>query len=255
MRARSLFPYAGGKFYLMKDIKEIFDKEAKPVAIDVFGGSGKFLLNVEAKCKVYNDIDSRVVSLFRVAKEKPEELQAWFKFPLHSRELFDSFKAGSTSANEVEVAAQTLYLQYCSFAGKGGTFGYRMKPRGATIPVIENALERVMELHDEIRLWTIEHLDFRELIRRYDSPDTFFYLDPPYHGKKFYRHNLVEKDFGDLARMLPALRGRYLMNINRDEFVIDCFGEPTSAKRYMSFCDNARTAGKRGKRTELFYWN
>jgi DNA adenine methylase len=255
MRTRSLFPYAGGKFYLMKDIKEIFDKSGKTVAIDVFGGSGKFLLNVAAKAKVYNDIDSRLVNLFKVAKERPEELTAWFRFPLHSRELFNSFRCSRESGDEVEEAAKTLYLYYSSFAAKGETFGYGAKPRKAIVPKIENALQRVSEMHEEIKLWTIEHLDFRELLRRYDSPDAFFYLDPPYHGRKFYRYNFVEKDFQDLARLLSSLKGRYLMNINSDEFVIDCFGEPSSARQYTSFCDNARATGKRGKRTELLYWN
>jgi site-specific DNA-adenine methylase len=70
---RSLFPYPGGKFFLMKDIKEIFEKSGKTTAVDVFGGSGKFLLNVNAKIKVYNDLDSRLVNLYLVLRERHQE--------------------------------------------------------------------------------------------------------------------------------------------------------------------------------------
>lgn len=255
MRTKSLFPYAGGKFYLMKEIRELFEKSGRRVAIDVFGGSGKFLLNVDAKSKVYNDIDSRLVNLFKVAKERPDELAAWFKYPLHSRELFDGFKSTEEDGDDVASAAKTLYLHYTSFAAKGETFGYGAKPRGSTVVKIENALDRLSELHEEIRLWTIEHLDFRELMKRYDCEEAFFYLDPPYHGKKFYRHNFEVKDFEDLAGLLPSLKGKYLMNINKSEYIIDRFGVPSRESRFKSFCDNGRVNGKRRSRTELFYWN
>ena len=120
---------------------------------------------------------------------------------------------------------------------------------------IENALDRLSELHEEIRLWTIEHLDFRDLMKRYDSEEAFFYLDPPYFGKKFYRYNFTEKDFEDLASLLPSLKGKYLMNINKSEYIIDRFGVPSRESRFKSFCDNGRVNGKRRSRTELFYWN
>ena len=255
MRTRSLFPYAGGKFYLMNEIRELFEKSGRRTAVDVFGGSGKFLLNVDAGSKVYNDIDSRLVNLFKVAKERPDELAKWFKYPLHSRELFNEFKSTEEEGDEVSSAAKTLYLHYTSFAAKGETFGYGAKPRGSTVVKMENALDRLSELHEEVRLWTIEHLDFRELMKRYDCEEAFFYLDPPYFGKRFYRHNFTEKDFDDLAGILPGLKGKYLLNINKNEFILDRFGAPGREMEFKSFCDNARGGGKRGSRTELFYWN
>ena len=92
-------------------------------------------------------------------------------------------------------------------------------------------------------------------MKRYDSEDAFFYLDPPYFGKKFYQHNFTEKDFEDLAGILPCLKGRYLLNINKNEFVLSKFGEPSKESAFKNFCDNAKVGGKRGSRTELFYWN
>ena len=82
-----------------------------------------------------------------------------------------------------------------------------------------------------------------------------FLSGPPYFGKKFYQHNFTEKDFDDLASILPGLKGKYLLNINKNEFILDRFGAPCSEMEFKSFCDNARVSGKRGSRTELFYWN
>ena len=255
MKTRSLFPYAGGKFYLMKDIKEVFEKSGRHVAVDVFGGSGKFLLNVEARNKIYNDIDSRLVNLFRVMKERSEEFRNRFESFVYSRELFEEYFKMLETGEPVEDAYRTFYVFYCSFAGKGGTFGYQVRDRKSLGRKVIDVSTRLQDFHNEIQGWTIEHLDFRDLMKRYDSEDAFFYLDPPYFGKKFYRHNFTEKDFEDLAGILPGLKGKYLLNINKNEFILDRFGAPCREMAFKSFCDNARVSGKRGSRTELFYWN
>ena len=59
---KSLFRYYGGKFNQLKDILAIMEgrREAFDVVVDVFGGSGKVLLNVPdewRKGKAYNDLD------------------------------------------------------------------------------------------------------------------------------------------------------------------------------------------------------
>ncbi|WP_394341509.1 DNA adenine methylase [Rhodobacter maris] len=53
-------------------------------------------------------------------------------------------------------------------------------------------------------------------IRRYDAPETLFYLDPPYWGcEGDYGKELFSRD--DFARLADALRGidgRFLLSIN-----------------------------------------
>ena len=70
------------------------------------------------------------------------------------------------------------------------------------------AAARVEDISRGIKIWTIEHHDFRDLMKRYDIEDAIFYLDTPYFGKKFYRHNLKESDFDDLAKILQTLKGK-----------------------------------------------
>ena len=47
---------------MLEDIKEIFNKSGKTTIIDVFGGSGKVLMNLNAKIKVYNDINNNIIN-------------------------------------------------------------------------------------------------------------------------------------------------------------------------------------------------
>ena len=80
MRTLSLSPYPSGKFFLMKKIKDIFERSVKTTPVDVFGGSGKLLLNVNANNKVYNDLDSRPVNLYLVLRERHHELIDKFRY-------------------------------------------------------------------------------------------------------------------------------------------------------------------------------
>ncbi len=72
------------------------------------------------------------------------------------------------------------------------------------------------DLHARLAGVVIECLDFGEFIRRYDTPGTLFYLDPPYWGSEGdYGKALFERaDFQRLADVLAGIKGRFLMSIN-----------------------------------------
>jgi DNA adenine methylase len=60
----------------------------------------------------------------------------------------------------------------------------------------------------------IHNRDYKDIIRNYDSAETFFYLDPPYYGKeKFYiNHNFEESSHGELAKILNSIEGRFILS-------------------------------------------
>ena len=59
----------------------------------------------------------------------------------------------------------------------------------------------------------IENLDYKDCIIRYDRPHTLFYLDPPYYGTKDYHHNMVDKDYVELAGVLENVKGRFILSL------------------------------------------
>ena len=63
-RMRSWHSSRKNKVYLLPDIIEIFRNSGKKTIIDVFGGSGKILLNTDARVKIYNDLNADVVDFF-----------------------------------------------------------------------------------------------------------------------------------------------------------------------------------------------
>jgi DNA adenine methylase len=57
-------------------------------------------------------------------------------------------------------------------------------------------------------------LAYQDILRRYDREYSFFYLDPPYFNKLFYKFNFEEKDYVELAGRLKALKGCFLLSLN-----------------------------------------
>jgi DNA adenine methylase len=52
------------------------------------------------------------------------------------------------------------------------------------------------------------------VLKRFDRPDTLFYLDPLYFGLKLYRHNLTTADFEKMAVRLGGLQAKFVLSLN-----------------------------------------
>ncbi|MEM3846259.1 MAG: DNA adenine methylase, partial [Candidatus Parvarchaeota archaeon] len=203
------------------------------LVVDVFGGSGKVLLNIPdewKKLKVYNDIDRDLYVTFKVLQDprKSLELSRRLRMAFQHHDAFIVMREHNFRS-DVDTAFKVLYLQTYSFMGDGTTFGRRFKGhKGVPRFHIENFLY--------VKDWTVENMDFRQLIAKYSKPRVFFYLDPPYisSGKK-YRHSFTVQDMVDLKRAMDGHQGSYLLNLSfYDEGMEDIFGRPNKAIDYAN---------------------
>lgn len=256
-RRISLFPYAGGKFRLIPDIREYFKASKCTVAVDVFGGSGKVLLNIgKANKYIYNDLNSRLFNVYKQLRDNPTELKRLFEASPYSRELW--LEVQQPSPIPVIDAYRFIAHQYMAFGGKTKTdaFGYTKKGQREE-KTFRGIPDVIAEAMIRMREWLLEHLDFEELVEKYDTPHTFFYFDPPYWELNFYEHNFVIRDFTRLAKVMKNIKGSYLMNINADPNVIKVFGNPQEVKKFVNTTTkvDASLGEERSSRKEFFYTN
>jgi DNA adenine methylase len=77
-------------------------------------------------------------------------------------------------------------------------------------------LEMIPEIHRRLMRVQIEQKDFRAILKEYDTPETFFYCDPPYvpetrkSGK--YLHEMTEDDHRELVEILFSLQGKVVLS-------------------------------------------
>jgi DNA adenine methylase len=206
--------YIGGKNRLAGVIIERIPKHL--TYIEPFsGGARVFFRKPPSRVEVLNDLDSELVNFYRVCQYHHEELIRSMRFMPVSRELFYDLKEDETKKlTDIQRAARFLYLQKLAYGG-------RITRKAYAIRVLERAnlrsdaiAETLNETHARLVGVQIEHLPYDQIIKRYDRPGTFFYLDPPYYDIRLYHYNLEHEDFIEMAELLKGIKGKFLLSLN-----------------------------------------
>lgn len=216
-----LFGYPGGKWPIRHLIVSNFPEHI--TYVDVFGGSSAILVSKEpSKGEVFNDKNEEIVNFFRVVKHRPSELTERAKHWIHSRQLWYELKGMPPPEDEVERAFRFWALLADSFAGRGAYFGAaRIGIRSVTHA--REYLDAVAKRFKDIQ---VECLDFRKCIIKFDSQNTFFYLDPPYRntkGANTLYSLLSDEDWEEMKSLLDTIQGKFLLSHTNDTFVLRLF--------------------------------
>lgn len=209
-------PYLGGKRALARNLCERIGSVPHALYAEPFVGMGGVFLRrpVRPKHEVINDLSADIATLFRVLQRHYQAFLDTIKWQLSSRAEFDRLiRTDPDTLTDLERSARFLYLQRLAFGGKvvGRNFGVDTARSRFNLATLAPMLE---ELHDRLQGVTIERLVFADFIRRYDTPGTLFYLDPPYWGcERDYGPGFDRSDFERLAGLLKALQGRFIMSV------------------------------------------
>ena len=217
--------YMGGDGRILHFIAKMLNPHN--VYVEVFGGLAPLLLNKPpSPLEVYNDVDGDLVNLFLVVKDKPRAFLEKASMLLHSREMYYTFLHRLRSGewqDDVDRAVMFFYILRYSFSGKlGRGFSTSKVPSSNPAKKYWSTLSKIKLVHKRLREVTVEKLDFRELIKKYDSPQTLFYLDPPHRfygiekGRDYYRSTFTEEDYEDLLIMLEKVKGKWLLKQNEE---------------------------------------
>lgn len=225
-KQKSPLRWPGGK-NLMKEriVKEM--PSHKLYAEGFAGGAHVLFCKSPSHVEVLNDINDDLINLFSVIKKKPYQFLLELQWDLYSRTLFMKYKADLESGielSDVERAKRFFYIVKASFAGQRETFGYsRTTKPGLNLVDIEDI---ILQAHERLMRVELESLDFRVFIPKYDTQDTLFYFDPPYHiksAKRMYVQCLGDSDFIEFKDLLKQLKGKFILSLNDDSFVRETF--------------------------------
>jgi len=191
-----------------------------------FGGSAAVLLNRRpSPVETYNDLDSEVVNFFRVLREQKDDLVFAIGMTPFSREEFiaaiDSVDSeeGLTDlerARRFFVRARQVRTGLAQTASVGRWANCLNTSRAGMSGAVSRwlgSVEGLEQIAGRLLRVQIEHDTAIKVIRRYDSPDTLFYCDPPYvHDSrgdiKAYRYEMTNEDHIALFDVLSAVQGK-----------------------------------------------
>lgn len=213
-KAKPIIPWMGGKRRLAKRILPFFP--AHTCYVEPFaGGAALFFTKIPSAVEVLNDIHGELVNLYRVVKYHLDELVRQFRWALISRDIFTWLKMTPTETlTDIQRAARFYYLQKTAFGAKvtGQNFGTSaLCPARLNLTRMEEDLSAA---HIRLSRTYIERLDWYECIRRYDRPDTLFYLDPPYYGTTGYCDVFPLNEYDRIAELARSIKGRMIVSVN-----------------------------------------
>ena len=209
------FRYAQGSHFLVKELLSLIPPHN--VYVEVFGGAASLLFAKEpSPVEIYNDINSELVNFFRVLRddEKWQKLQERLLLTPYSREEFNLAIQPVEGLDEIERARRFFVRIQMSFGGWGVAFGYSRAHHNLPRTYF-NKIANFEFFHERVRSVIIENLDFEDIFRRYDTPNTFFFCDPPYirHTIKGGTLNLemLLDDHERLVRTVLQAKGKVLL--------------------------------------------
>lgn len=211
--------YIGGKRKLSRLLCRAIDRIPHRTYGEVFMGMGGVFLRRSraAPAEFINDWSEDVSTFFRILQRHYIAFLDMLRFQLATRAGFERLlKVDPTTQTDLERAARFLYLQRLAYGGKvtGRSFG--VDPHNASGFDMSKIAPLLEAIHERLTGVTIERLPWSDFVRRYDTPDTLFYLDPPYFGSEGdYGKDLFDRSqFNAMAEQLASIGGRFLLSLN-----------------------------------------
>jgi len=218
--ARPVVRYHGGKWRLAPWIIEHFPEHR--CYVEPFGGGGSVLMRKpRSYAEVYNDLNSEMVNLFRVLRDRGRELREKLSLTPFSR--VDFMESYESTEDAVEQARRTVTRCFMGFGSNAHNrmTGFRANSnRSNTTPAHDwrNYPDEVPAMIERLRGVVIENRDATEVIRQHDGPETLYYVDPPYVMEtrsdkgKDYSHEMTDADHRALAETLHNVRGMVILS-------------------------------------------
>lgn len=265
---RPALRYHGGKWKLAPWLMQFFPPHR--MYVEPFGGGASVLLRKPRSYgEVYNDLDRETVNVFRMLRERGDELRELLRLTPFARAEFDlSYEPSDDPLEQARRSIARSFMGFGSAAATGEKSGFRANSnRSGTTPAHDwaNFAQAVPALEERLAGVVIEERDALATMAHHDGPETLFYLDPPYvhstrSGKvrgtstagrasgKAYRHEMDDQAHRDFALVARSVEGMVVLLGYPCELYDGLFGDWERFSR-PSFADGAR------ERTEVVWLN
>lgn len=237
-----MISYIGGKNTISKWIRNYIPSDIE-VYVEPFGGMFWVLFNMDLdrysnlKKIVYNDFNPLNVNLFRCVSENPDKLLSECKkIPVQKKGIYptpeiceDFFNKSQKElySNDINIGSDPNYEIAAKYAlVLTNVFSGANPEKGKFIDLKGKYHSKFTSFMNKLRnpkwkklfgsITNVENLDFQTVIEKYDSDNTYFYIDPPYYivgeGSYYSKHDFTRDDHKRLANTLKSTKGKFSLS-------------------------------------------
>ncbi|WP_438359179.1 XkdF-like putative serine protease domain-containing protein [Corallococcus exiguus] len=198
----------GGSFHYAKRIVPLIP--VHKTYVEPFAGAAAVLhAKDSSEREVIANLDDDVVFLHRSIKamtpERVAELRRRFEWTV-TQESFVKAR-DMTPKDDVARFYKLVFVRtHARDCRPDGTHPAQQHLGSTTNP------EKYLKAAERLKDVTILRQDYRKTLQAYDSPDTFFFIDPPYPGEWFDKDNVI--DLGEFIDALAKVKGKFIAVLN-----------------------------------------
>jgi DNA adenine methylase len=237
------------------------------VYVEPYGGAASVLFTkAPSNLEVYNDMDWRLVNLMLVIKNKKHFEELWHRV-YWTPYSFDEFKRSldiikNPKEHDVVTLAWAFFTaqnqSYGGIAKSAGNWGKAFTNDVGVAKKVRTYYLRVDRLprhHQRLQDVSIESQDALQLVKKWDHPDTTFYLDPPYVpptrvNEKVYKVDQEILHHEQLVKQLEGTQSAVVLSGYEHpvyEPLVDAGWERIDLKSYSSAAARNRNSKTRGE--------
>lgn len=187
-----------------------------------FGSGAVFFNKPPAPHEVINDLPGDVINLFRVIRERGEELAALIEMTPWAREEYKlSYAACDDSLERARRFVIQRWQTHGSRAARQGAVSWSKTGKDddlsrARVLTWRQVPPRLRAITDRLLNAEIEHKSAIDLIADYAASDILIYADPPYplatRNERFYFCEMTDADHAALLDALDAHPGPVVLS-------------------------------------------
>lgn len=180
--------WVGGKRQLMPAITKMMPKKFTNY-YEPFVGGGAVLFHTQPKKAVINDLNEDLINVYKIIKDKPEELIANLKTHKNKSEYFYDIRildrtVGFENLSNIKKASRVIYLNKTCYNGLyrvnnsgefNSPFGRYKNPN-----IVNDITIRAVSKYLNDNKIQILNTDYEEVLENAEK-GSFVYFDPPYH--------------------------------------------------------------------------
>jgi DNA adenine methylase len=247
-----MISWIGGKNRMADWIDSFIPKDIETF-VEGFAGMAWVYFNMDLseypnlKTVVYNDFNGLNSNLFSCSKQYDrlwDELSLYpcqqlgiENTPQEYREMFNQYQKEIfsselviTDENRFEIACKYVYVVTQVFSGSKPATSkytdYKGKYRCKVLIFMDKLKNPTYREHFD-KITFVENLDFEDVVKKYDSESTYFYMDPPYWKTENYysNHDFDRTDHERLANCLKQIKGKFSLSYYDFELLHTWFPE------------------------------
>tara|TARA_R110000868_G_scaffold37318_2_gene132178 strand:- start:1024 stop:1761 length:738 start_codon:yes stop_codon:yes gene_type:complete len=209
------FSRIGGKSLIVKELENLLPNNYEDLTyVEPFAGGASlyFYKNSSRNIEILNDLDDDIYTLLNGFKTyKIDKINNSMNKIPRTKDFFNKLK-DSKPADKYSKFIRLLFLKKNSFFGLMRAFMARDNSNFSNFPDYFNRMKNTKVYHES----------YDKIIKKYDSKNTIFYLDPPYEKSEgIYENPYI--DYIELANILRNIKGAVLLSINYNKDFIKLF--------------------------------